>query len=245
MPKFLRAFYDTIRSNRLALIALALAATQVGIYVLSYFLRGGNIIHAGVSRDDAIDLLTPVLIIPLTWLFFTGLGRDPPKTYQSLIFLIASIIWVDGHGIHLSSDSIGNMLGEDTATQGGSLIYFYDEVLGHHLWQAGIILQSVSILHRGWSAEHPVPMGNFFPFLVSGLWYGFLFFGLSIEGQTVPLGISASVLIGGMSLWRWRSKRRIGPADVVFISGYALALYLIIGWGVWHQGFPEFSHDIV
>ncbi len=46
------------------------------------------------------------------------------------------------------------------------------------------------------------------------------------------LGIAVALLLGG---YAWR--HRVAP----IAAAYGLALLLLIIWGVWHGGFPEFS----
>lgn len=241
MRLLLYRLYGGAKTNRLAVIVLILTIVQMVIHLVPIFFHGGNTVHVGVSKDDVLDLFTPIMVIPLIWLLFAGIASDRPTTIQTILFLVASALWVEGHGIHLSSDSIGNMIGEDTATPGGSLVYFYDEVLGHHLWHVGMIAHSVLILWRGWFSKNATPMGSCIPFLIGGLWYGWLIFAFSVEGQTVPLGMGTSIGFVGAGVWRLYAKKSLGPAGVIFISASLLTLFLLVGWGIWHGGFPEFT----
>jgi len=50
---------------------------------------------------------------------------------------------LSGHGIHLSSNSVGNV-------EPGPPEHFWDEVVGHLLWYAGVALV-VAALVAGWS----------------------------------------------------------------------------------------------
>lgn len=239
--RFPRWVYGKMRKHRLETLALAPMAAQLGIFTLLFFLPDGDTFSVGIKKGDAIDLFTPIIFIPLIWLFFVEIAHDRPTTRQTIAFLAASAIWVEGYAIRSSADSIGNMIGEDRSTPGGSLIYFYDEVLGHYFWQIGMVAQSVLIIGRGWFSKEARHAANFIPFLMSGMWYGIVFFAATVEGQTVPLGIGICIFAICACLWRWHKRKFLGPAGILFMSGYALSLLLLACWGIWHGGFPEFS----
>ena len=82
----------------------------------------------GTRVADWIDLVTPLLV--LTPALFTVLAARPGRaTY--LWFAFGSWLYVTGHGLHLSANSIGNVEPSETA-------HLWDEYVGHWTWYAGV-----------------------------------------------------------------------------------------------------------
>jgi hypothetical protein len=61
---------------------------------------------------------------------------------------------------------------------------------------------------------------------------GFTWFDNTVEGGVPYLGIAAAILVGG---YAWH--RRAAP----IVAAYGFALLLLITWGIWQRGFPQFS----
>jgi hypothetical protein len=77
---------------------------------------------------------------------------------------------------------------------------------------------------------------------IGGVVYGFVIFIIGIEGGTVPLIFTFSVLATLISLfWAWGHFRE-RPVVTFFMIGYGLATLLFIGWWLYWGGFPQFSH---
>jgi hypothetical protein len=57
----------------------------------------------------------------------------------------------------------------------------------------------------------------------------------SVEGETAYLGIATAVVFAGWGLWS-----RVGMGRYL-LTAYGLSLALFAGFGLWQQGFPEFS----
>ena len=87
---------------------------------------------------DVLDIATPLVLIPLYWLLFTDAGRIVRSRTASIVFLMLAALWVEGQGMHLAANSVGNLLGGAGGTIGG-LVHFYDEILAHYLWHAAIL----------------------------------------------------------------------------------------------------------
>jgi hypothetical protein len=213
---------------------------------LALFIFGPALLRRPVSFypamhwGDIADLLTPLVMIPLYWILFTSGGRVAPGRGASLGFLIPAAVWVEGQGMHLAANSIGNLMGEGTdAVQG--LVHFYDEVLSHFLWHAGMLALSVLLLIRpreGESSESSVSWGQIAP---AAVLYGLTMFVAVDEGATVSMGLPAAALItfGILLLGRWRWRR--DNLTAFFLVGYAEALVLFAGWFAYWGYFPEFS----
>src|SRR5438094_10251358 len=89
--------------------------------VFAVFFVGPPLLHKDfaffplMSTGEVLDLLTPVVLLPLYWLLYQ---RDSVKSVPltgCIIFLILAAFWVEGQGMHLSANSIGHLL---TAMEG-------------------------------------------------------------------------------------------------------------------------------
>ena len=64
---------------------------------------------------------------------------------MDIAFLVLASLWTMGQGMHLSANSINNLLGPgDTPVH--ELVHFYDEVLSHYLWHIGLVGLSILLL---------------------------------------------------------------------------------------------------
>jgi hypothetical protein len=189
---------------------------------------------------DLLDLLTPLVLIPLYWLLFTESGRMTRSRGMVIAFLVLAAVWTEGHGMHLSANSISNLLGGGSTDVFG-LIHFYDEVLSHYVWHIGIVgLSVVLLVGRGEvrEATGAVQWGMVVP---AAVLYGMTYFAAVDEGTTVPFGLPAAVLIV-VGLWVWRRRQvRTDELTAFFFVGYVVALALLAGWFVIWGGFPEFT----
>lgn len=189
---------------------------------------------------DLLDLVTPLALIPLYWLLFTDSGRKARSRGLVIAFLVLAAVWTEGQGMHLSANSISNLLGGGS-TDVHALIHFYDEVLAHYVWHIGIVGLSVLLLMgRGEGGEvmAPVRWGMVIP---AAIVYGMTYFAAVDEGTTVPFGLPAAILIV-VGLWlRRRRELRTDNLTAFFFWGYVIALVLLAGWFVVWGGFPEFT----
>jgi hypothetical protein len=189
---------------------------------------------------DVLDILTPLILIPLYWLLFTDSGRRARSRGLVITFLVLAALWTEGQGMHLSANSISNLLGGGSTDVHG-LVHFYDEVLSHYMWHIAIVGLSVVLLvgrGEGGAAAVPARWGIVIP---SAILYGFTFFAAVDEGTTIPFGLPAAVLIV-LGLWlRRRRELRSDNLTAFFFYGYVIALLLLAGWFAYWGGFPEFS----
>ena len=165
---------------------------------------------------DWVDLLTPYAVVgtALAALLSAGASRR-----AWLVAAVGGVVYVQGHGVHLAANSIGNARG------GAQPVHLWDEVVGHYLWYGGLYLLVAALV-----LAVPEPGGR-------ARWPLAALFGLTtatngIEGGTPWFTLGVAVLF---CAWGARSGRR------VLLAAYLVAAVLLAGWGVYWQGFPQFS----
>lgn len=65
--------------KRLPLLTLVFAVLSAVFFLLLVFLRFPSPLYPLMSVQDTLDLLTPLILIPLYWLLFQHACSDPPK----------------------------------------------------------------------------------------------------------------------------------------------------------------------
>lgn len=201
---------------------------------------------------DLFDLFTPFVMIFLVYKIYRSVLQanedciDTANPIRILIILIlGAITFVEGHGIHLSSNAIARHL---TSMKDSSLFamdYFFDEVLGHILWDSGIVLLSVAFIAMGFTSRRTSIL-RMKPLLLSfgSLLYGFTYFVNAVEGQTVVFTFPVAIILPSVIFWlclRKRSQFFENPILFIFLFSYTIAVIFFLIWGVWNKGFPQFS----
>jgi hypothetical protein len=219
------------------IFSIAFAVFVLGPPFLGYQFAPYPLLHVA----DVFDIFTPLVLLPLYWLMFRGSG-DNASLKENLVFMVFAGFWVLGQGMHLSANSINNLLKPEGLTSGDifNLVYFYDETLSHYLWHFGIIGLSALLIYKDWHEPTAIQKTRAGGNTIAGIIYGFVFFAMVVEGATVPMGLTFSALaIIFITLWSRTKLNRLSLTQM-FLVGYSLALVLFIIWGVWHQGFPGF-----
>lgn len=199
--------------RRLAAFALAVA---VGHHVGVGLERLGQVGRTGTRWADWVDLLVPYCVVgtAAAVLVKTGASR---RVWVG--FVLAAVVYTQGHGIHLAGNSVDNAIG-------GKVAHLWDEDVGHWIWYLGLTFLVAVIVHA--SPRMAVgPQTWLFVVLAAFTW-----FDNTVEGGVPYLGMAAAVLVGGYAL-----RRGVLP----IAAAYGIALVLLITWGVWRQGFPQFS----
>jgi hypothetical protein len=220
------------------IFSIAFAVFILGPPFLGYQFSPYPLMHIA----DVFDIFTPIILLPLYWLLFRWYKKDSASIKENLIFIVFAAFWVLGQGMHLSANSIDNLLGLKGIDSGDifSLTYFYDETLGHYLWHIGVIGLSALIIYRRWRSQNANGKTVTWSNIVAGIIYGFVFFAMVNEGTTVPMGLPFAILIVAIILIRGRGLIKQQPLISMFLTGYSFALLLFAIWGIWHHGFPGF-----
>jgi hypothetical protein len=213
-----------VRSGRALRLEAALAgfgvATVVGMHAGTVFKPLGTV---GTTRwADWVDLLTPWAVLGAAALVLLA-ARAPARGWVALA--VGGLLFAEGHGLHLSANSVGNVSPSPTA-------HLWDEVVSHYVWYVGF---AVVLAVLAWVlVDHPLrvrPVGWLLTVLV-----GVTLFSNHVEGGTPVLGLATALLLGGYG-WRRRSR----PAGRLLLVTCGVAAVLLVGWGAYWRGFPQFS----
>ncbi|MDD1679421.1 MAG: hypothetical protein LUO93_09615 [Methanomicrobiales archaeon] len=158
-------------------------------------------------------------------------------------FILGAILYVDGHGIHLPSNSVSRLMEPGTPVYKAA--YLFDEVISHYIWDAGVTLISVGLILLASTISFPsAAKGNYFLVYLSAAAYGFTYTCNGIEGQTVLLTFPAAI-IGTLAAFifylRGKKTGQDSPVLLFFSLAYSVSVILFGYWGISHPGFPEFS----
>src|SRR4051794_8922696 len=197
------------------LLVFALAVV-VGHHIRVGIAPLGDVGDTGARWADWVDLLVPYVVVGSAAMALTNVGTDPLGWG---VFVASAVAYTQGHGIHLAANSIDNAVG-------GHVAHLWDEEVSHWIWYVGLSGMVLTLVRAIPTLTIPV-----WAWVVPIL-FGFSWFDNTIEGGVPWLGIAVSVALGGYAL-----RRKLLP----IAAAYALALMLLVIWGVWHQGFPQFS----
>ncbi|MBQ1023687.1 hypothetical protein [Micromonospora sp. C95] len=178
-------------------------------------------VGSGSTRwADWIDLATPyAFLLPAAASLWRAGGTS---AVVWLVYLAGAVTYVEGHGVHLSANSISNATSAEAA-------HLWDEVVGHYLWFTGAMLvwaALATIIIRRDPPRGPVPA-------LLALAVGTTAATNALEGGTAVLGLAAFACF---AVWGWLT--RAGSGQLVLIASLP-ALLVVAGWGVWHAGFPQ------
>ena len=171
---------------------------------------------------DWIDLLVPFAVLGAAALVLRGVGVDRATW---LLYWVGAILYTQGHGIHLSANSISND-GPITPR-----IHLWDEVVGHYLWYAGWLIVVVSLARALMTGERA--RGHWW-YAIAAL-YGLTWMTNNVEGGTPALGLAGAIVL---TVWGWIHRKRAG---IHLFVAYGVALVLLVAFGIWKGGFPQFS----
>ncbi|MCW2606956.1 MAG: hypothetical protein JWO60_1649 [Frankiales bacterium] len=201
--------------------AAAFALSVVlGHHVGTIFKRLG---HVGPQTEwaDWIDLLTPYTVIG-TALACLVAARVDRRTW--VLTAVASVVYVQGHGLHLSANSIGNARGDLQP------VHLWDEVVGHYVWYGGLYLLVAALA----LALLPAPVRS------PWRWPLAVLFGLTMVTNAIEGGTPVLTLVVSAGFVGWGLRHRAGSGWVL-VTAFGVALAGLAGWGLYHQGFPQFS----
>jgi hypothetical protein len=186
-----------------------------------------------MKNSDVFDLLTPLVLIPLYWLLFELWPSNTTNRKETIVFLLLAVLWVDGHGMHLSANSIGHLLESMKGSDVYKLTYFYDESLSHYLWHLGVLGLSVLLLYRQWWHPFVGEQGGVAWGVAAGIFYGITFFLTTLEGNTLPMGIPFAAALTVWVLVRGRAHLKEQPLLFFFFVGHLVTLLALVSWFIY------------
>ena len=224
------------RDGALALLfAVAFIALFLAPPLLPYTFTPYPLVHWA----DVVDLLTPLVLIPLYWLLFAP-STAPTTARWAMAFLVLAAIWVEGHGIHLVANAIGH-LDRTQASAAHDLTEFADENFSHYLWHGAALALSALVLFRHWRWPGQTA-GPWWPGIVAAAVYGFAIFLIGDEGGTASMVIAFAAAVTFAAIRIGRRRLLSSPVLAMFGLGYPFALALFAIWFVyWGGRLPQFS----
>ncbi|WP_329108613.1 hypothetical protein OG792_08135 [Micromonospora sp. NBC_01699] len=191
-------------------------------YGLLHHLGGalGGLGTVGPTRwADWAELLVPyaVLVPAAVALAAGGAGRTVWAVY-----LAGALAYAEGKGVHVAANSIANVAP-------GSAAHLWDEIVGHYVWYAGTALVLAALAVTFARSDPPRGIGGYLLALLVGLTHATN----SLEGGTAVFGLVVAIVACG---WGWATRARLGR---LLLVGYAPAVPLLLGYGLWHGGFPQ------
>jgi hypothetical protein len=191
------------------------------------------------TQQEAADLFTPVVVIPLAWYVLACCGAFRGRVVVA--FLVIGAVWVEGQGIHLGANAIGDAFARGDprdafyATAAGDLDHWLDEVLSHWMWHLAwaaltILMLWVATRRRDW----PTGSGGLAT-AIAGIIHGVTFFFVTTEGGTTVVGIPVSILLlawSGSETGRGSSH----PMVRFLLVSSAATLLAYLGWAALNGG---------
>jgi len=231
--------------KRLSLLTLIFSFLSLVFFLLLVFLRISFVSYPLMSWQDALDVLTPLVLIPIYWLMYRNVSHGRNSLTSEIVFMVMSAFWAMGQGMHLSANSVNNLSGylardgviDVKPTDLHTLIYFYDEYLSHYLWHIGVVGLAALLIYESW--QQPVDEKTNWRLVVpAGILYGFTCFCFFLEGNTMILGLPFVTIVTLLVLiWR-RGKLIQQPVLAFFFAASLFAFLLFAGWGLYWGGFP-------
>ena len=212
----------------------------------AFFLTAPAVFHqefplrTDMEWGDVLDIPTPFIVFGFVWL----LVRRTIGTVDALVafpLLLIALVWTQGQGMHLASNSIGHQLAEGESGTLPDLIYFYDEQLSHYIWYLGVAALPGFLLIVMWRDRALAGKWSPFAVLPGALLYG-LVVGIDvIEAAVVPMALPAFVLTAVLAAYLYRSTSRLRGVELFAFTGVSVlvALGVLLGWGAYHGGWPE------
>jgi len=201
-----------------------------------------------ITYGDLMDLLlTPWIGVGVFALLYLSIAdvSDSSVKHRHLyrfLFWSFSVLYVEGHGMHLAANSIGNNVILNTNPRLAHSIFLFDEPIGHLLWLGGALgLALVTIAYQiSYTTQDRLTRRQIWLILICGMLYGVSFALTIIEGRSALW--AAPIVVGALAVmgYRWfRGKRELSarPTWTFFLSGFT---FLLVTLGVWFAGFGGF-----
>lgn len=212
----------------------------------AFFITAPSVFHqtfplrTDLEWGDVLDIATPLVVLGLIWLLIHRTIRTPDSRL-ALPFLLLAIVWAQGQGMHLASNSIDHQVPAGASGALPDLIHFYDERLSHYVWYLGVAMLPVYFLVLMWRDKALVSRDSTLPVLPAALLFGLVLGISSIEAAVVPLILPTFAFTALLAAYLYRSTPRLRGVELFAFTGASVlvALGVLLGWGAYHGGWPE------
>lgn len=207
-----------------------------------------------LTYGDVLDFLTPFAVISVAFLLYfrvcqTNSQRFLYSRFQKIssriLVGLGILLYVDGHGLHLSANSIARLVEKARHPELFNAVYLFDETISHSLLDAGIYLITLSLIIASFRMFSKLgSLKALIVLFLGACLYGFTFVVNSIEGQTVEFILPAAFIGFSLSLVLYLKELKSGmknPLLLYFLISYFLSLILLVYWGIRYKGYPQFS----
>lgn len=235
----------TVVARRLSLITLIFGFCSVAFFLLLIFLRIPFPLYPLISWQDTLDLLTPLVLIPIYWMMYRAVASEKMGRAGESIFMVFASIWILGQGMHLAANSIDNLIENLAKTQSLNILdtdvyrltYFIDEELSHYIWHIGVLGLAGLLIYSYWrsGSEEKTDWRLVIP---AGILYGAVCFCIFIEGQTSLMSFPMLGLASLFLLVWARKDLTKKPVLAFFTIAFLLAFVGIAVWSIMHGAFP-------
>lgn len=202
-------------------------------FAASFFVFHQLPAFAGEPAGDVIDVFTPIAIAATSAGMLVAFGL--PRR-ASILGFVGLLLYVHGHGVHLSANSIHNA---DPTGHALHVAYFWDEHFGHiEAWLGWMGLVVAFCLAERDTEPRDMHRGVL---VAAALLLGWTFFTSTVEGQTWELQL---VAVAVFVIWALRVRAGGGRARVLLdtaAAAYVISALLTGVWAIWQGGVPQFS----
>ena len=218
--------------KRFTYLILAFSILFLFFFIGLVFLRVPFSPYPLISLQDVVDILTPLVLIPLYLLLYRIGSKTPFSTAGLIIFVVFAAFWASGQGMHLAANSINNFLGHQKlqAVDIYTLTNFYDETLSHYIWYIGIFGLSALLIFRQWKNPFTGKAAPLWPVIAAGIIHGISLFLITMEGNTWLLGIPFAALVFLFMILKARQQVDQKPLVLFFLISGGLVILIFVVW---------------
>jgi hypothetical protein len=213
----------------------------------AFFITAPSFLHqefplrSDMEWGDALDIATPLVVFAFVWLLVQRTLEDV-DTPAVLLLLAIALIWSQGQGMHLASNSISHEVPEGASGALPGLVHFYDERLSHYIWYAAVVALPAYFLFVMWRRQ-PETSSQRPPLAVApaALLFGLVLGISSIEAAVVPLALSVFMASSALAVYLYKTSARLRGVELFAFTGASslVAVALLLAWGAYYQGWPE------
>ena len=204
--------------------------------------HGAFPLYSNIEWGDALDVLTPFVVFGVLWMALRS-GAGPLDPVLLFAFVALALVWTQGQGMHLSSNSIEHQVPDGASGPLPNVIHFYDEQLSHYIHQSADMLLPLFLLAVVWRGQGAVRSARGWMVVLPAALYGTVVAVSSIEANVIPLALPVMAGTGLVVGVAYQARPRLRESSLFAFSGVAVvvALGVLVGWGAYHGGWPELS----